>query len=75
MSRFADETEGDIEQLLTSSESSSLRDQMQQFIEANGGEIDLKVERKIKSALTTTAYLISLSTTETNGCNTRQRVE
>ena len=47
MSRFADETEGDIEQLLTSSESSSLRDQMQQFIEANGGEIDLKVERKI----------------------------
>ena len=47
MSRFADETEGDIEQLLTSSESSSLRDQMQQFIKANGGEIDLKVERKI----------------------------
>ena len=47
MSRPADETEGDIEQLLTSSESSSLRDQMQQFIEANGGEIDLKVERKI----------------------------
>ena len=47
MSRPADETEGDIEQLLTSSESSSLRDQMQQFIKANGGEIDLKVERKI----------------------------
>jgi len=47
MSRPADETEGDIEQLLTSSEPSSLRDQMQQFIKANGGEIDLKVERKI----------------------------
>ena len=47
MSGSADKTEGDVEQLLTSSESSSLRDQMQQFIEANGGEIDLKVERKI----------------------------
>ncbi|TQQ82358.1 hypothetical protein [Halonotius roseus] len=47
MSRPADETEGDIEHLLTSSESSSLRDQMRQFIEANGGEIDLKAERKI----------------------------
>jgi len=47
MSSPADETEGDIEHLLTSSESSSLRDQMQQFIKANGGEIDLKAERKI----------------------------
>jgi hypothetical protein len=47
MSRPVDETEGDTECPLTSSESSSLRDQMQQFIEANGGEIDLKAERKI----------------------------
>lgn len=47
MSRPVDEGEGDIEHLLTSSESSSLRDQMQQFIKTNGGEIDLKAERKI----------------------------
>ncbi|ERH06978.1 MAG: hypothetical protein J07HN4v3_02605 [Halonotius sp. J07HN4] len=47
MSRPVDETERDTEHLLTSSESSSLRDQMQQFIEANGEEIDLKSERKI----------------------------
>ena len=47
MNRPVDEGDYDIEHLRSSSESSSLRNQMQQFIETNGGEIDLKAERKI----------------------------
>jgi len=47
MNRPVDESDYDIEHSLSSSELSPLRNQMQQFIKANGGEIDLKAERKI----------------------------
>lgn len=47
MNRPVDDGDYDIEYLRSSSGSSPLRNQMQQFIKANGGEIDLKAERKI----------------------------